>query len=257
MSEIGDALPGGEAGIVGEAGDGRDRVDRGVEDQLRPLRRPEVGERPRLESRPDDRVRDPADGFLRRPTEGPELMPRCRGCTRRACPRRVPLMNVTAEISGQSPWRRTISSAPNPFCTVINSLRPASVLGVPRQPSPACRLRGDDREIRGPKLGGIRGGAEAGRILVPPRHAQAALVQSACAPFAGKGRRPPSRGQDGRRRGCRSPRRRPRTRARSAPLPAGAAAFAFAPGESSVGTSQSESGWASPKAPLSEKISSS
>ena len=31
----------------------------------------------------------------------------------------VPLMNVTAEISGHAPCVRMISSAPRPFCTVI------------------------------------------------------------------------------------------------------------------------------------------
>ena len=45
---------------------------------------------------------------------------------------RVPLMNVTAERSGQSPWRATTSSAPSPFCTVITvapGQRPASRAG--------------------------------------------------------------------------------------------------------------------------------
>src|SRR5439155_24960045 len=32
---------------------------------------------------------------------------------------RVPLMNVTAEIRGQAPWPRTISSTPSPFWTVM------------------------------------------------------------------------------------------------------------------------------------------
>ena len=32
---------------------------------------------------------------------------------------RVPLMKVTAETSCHGPWRRAISSAPRPFCTVI------------------------------------------------------------------------------------------------------------------------------------------
>ncbi len=46
-----------------------------------------------------------------------------------ASPCRVPLMNVTDERSGQSPWAPTISSAPRPFWIVITvapAKRPAS-----------------------------------------------------------------------------------------------------------------------------------
>ena len=68
---------------------------------------------------------------------------------------RVPLMKVTPETSGQSPWRRTICSAPRPFWIVtIVALREAALerrggLVEPR------RLGGDDRDVRRRQLGGI------------------------------------------------------------------------------------------------------
>src|SRR5919106_3291176 len=51
----------GEVEVVREAGERRDAVDGRVEDQLRPLRGPQVGERPRLQARGDDQAR----GLLR------------------------------------------------------------------------------------------------------------------------------------------------------------------------------------------------
>ncbi len=58
VAEIGDVGLGREVGVVGEAREGSDRVDGGVEDELRPLRRPEVGERLGLQAAAADQLGD-------------------------------------------------------------------------------------------------------------------------------------------------------------------------------------------------------
>ena len=170
---------------------------------------------------------------------------------------RVPLMNVTAEISGQSPWRPTISSAPRPFCTVITAASgqwPAEPgAAVPAPSSSSRRSTGRRREI-----GRIGGGAHARGELVPPGHAQSVLGEGAgvLLPPAEDGHvadtgevsgveaadHPAADHAD-----ALDQRRSQQSRKASRPRRA----------SSPAGTSQSEPGCAFPKAPLSEKISRS
>src|SRR5581483_2869028 len=56
-------LLGGEVPVVGQAGEGGDGVDGGIEDQLRPLGGPQVGQRLRLEARRPDQRRDLRDAL--------------------------------------------------------------------------------------------------------------------------------------------------------------------------------------------------
>ena len=70
MAKVGEPLGLGEVEVVGEARQRGDAVHRRVEDQLRPLRRAQIGERLRLQPARDDQLRDPARVRLRRAAVG-------------------------------------------------------------------------------------------------------------------------------------------------------------------------------------------
>ena len=75
----------------------------------------------------------------------------------------MPLMNVTAEISGQSPWRATTSSAPRPFWTVIivaRGQRPARRAAL-RSRSSALQAKIPTSKLG--QLGGVGGARTAAR----------------------------------------------------------------------------------------------
>ena len=95
---------------------------------------------------------------------------------------RVPLMKVTAEMIGQSPWSRTISSAPRPFSVVIivaSGKWPSSVAAAASRPG---SLRREDAEVERRDLGRVAGrpSPTPGRSLRPLIRSPRALSASAC-----------------------------------------------------------------------------
>ena len=90
---------------------------------------------------------------------------------------RVPLMNVTAEMIGQSPWPRTISSAPSPFSVVIivaSGKWPSSVAAAAS--SPGALVARMPRSNGGISAGSFDAVIDAVQ-LAPPAHPQAPRVQ--------------------------------------------------------------------------------
>src|SRR5207248_2679665 len=63
MAEIGRELLGGEVLVVAQPRERGDRVHGGVEDELRPLRRPQVGQRLGLQAGAEDEVGGLLDGL--------------------------------------------------------------------------------------------------------------------------------------------------------------------------------------------------
>ena len=137
-----------EVEVVRKPGQRRRRVDRCVEDELRPLRRPEIRERLGLQPRRDDRARRcPARRRTASPRTGPSHVSVSRMYSTCVSEWRVPLMNVTPETIGHAPCARTTSSAPIPLSTVTivaSGKRPSSARTAALE---ARRLRRDDRDV--------------------------------------------------------------------------------------------------------------
>ena len=94
---------------------------------------------------------------------------------------RTPLMNVTAETSGQSPCRATSSSAPRPFWIVITvapAMRPGEPLG---RRLDLGRLRREDDEVGLGQPGRVVGRGDArDRSLLPLMRRPSRTSASAC-----------------------------------------------------------------------------
>ena len=205
------------APTCGQVGQRRDGVHGRVEDQLRPLRRPQVGEGARVEARLRRAApRPPAPARTSAvPAKGPSQVSVSSSYSTCVSPWRTPLMNVTAESSGQPPCARTSSSAPRPFWIVISvapGKRPASAAAAS---SSWVAFVARIAEVEVGQLGGVGGrvhargevrlagdpqavGVEGAGVLVPPGE-DADLGDAR---------------QVARRRGCRSP-RAPTTQTRS------------------------------------------
>ena len=147
-----------------EVGERRDRVHRRVEDQLRPLRRPQVGEGARPQARLDEQRLDLLRVLERRragerpePRLGVELV----------LDVRVGVADAAHERDGrdQRPLavRRTISSAPSPFwivITVADGTRPGEPSG---RVVDVGRLRRQDDEVGVGQRRLVRGRVERAR----------------------------------------------------------------------------------------------
>ena len=84
----------------------------------------------------------------RRAADGPIHVAVSRTYSTCVSPWRVPLMNVTAESSGQAPCAPTISSAPSPFCTVITVAAGEVARRARARARRVAALAGDDHELR-------------------------------------------------------------------------------------------------------------
>ncbi len=90
---------------------------------------------------------------------------------------RVPLMKVTPEMIGQSPARRTASSAPRPFSTVMivaSGKRPRSDVGGGLEPAGLGR---DDAEVERRERRRVGRRAHRGMAIAAPADAQAVTLE--------------------------------------------------------------------------------